>query len=172
MLSGKKVFDDKIFKNLLEICINFSFRYITIAGFNNKVLEGDYSELARKVRQKEITKISEVIDALKKNYVDDETFLSLFDRKEFKMNNQIPKYILKKIENHLDPTSDKEKVSKIITLEHILPKNPDKTWLEYLEKKNLDKDDLIYKLGNMTLLTKKMNAEMHNEFYRECNQFC
>jgi hypothetical protein len=81
------------------------------------------------------------------------------------MNNQIPRYILKKIENYLDPSSDKEKISKIITLEHILPKNPDKTWLEYLGKKNLDKDDLIYKLGNMTLLTKKMNADMHNEFF-------
>jgi hypothetical protein len=39
------------------------------------VLEGYYSDIARKVRQKEITEISKVIDALKKSYVDDDTFL-------------------------------------------------------------------------------------------------
>lgn len=161
LLSGRKKFDDKNFRKLLETCINFSFRFITIGGLNNKLLESLYSNTAIEVSKDKIKDIDSIVKILKKEYIKDEDFLTLFIRKQIKIN-KIARYILQKIE---DSFSDKEKVYKIITLEHVLPDNPDKEWEAYLKAKKLEKDELVDKIGNMTLLTEKMNSNAQNKFF-------
>ena len=173
LLSCKDNLDDEKFKDILQICINFSFRYITIAGFNNKILEKLYSDLAIKVRKKEITNASEISKELHKKYVNDEQFLALFQNKDIR-NTKVAKYILMEIETRLNPLiqSDKETIPKTITLEHILPKSPDREWITYMQTNNIEKEELLNKIGNLTLLTEPMNRGICNKDFTTKKKNC
>lgn len=165
LLSGENTLEDKDFVKLLEICINFSFRFITIAGLNNKTLEKLYSDISIEVRRTndKSEAIEHILSRLKREYIDDEKFLNDFTNKEIKVN-KVAKYILKRIEEE-SFHDDKEKVNKAITLEHILPENPNEEWEHYLKQKKLEKDQLVSRIGNMTLLTEKMNSTAQSKFF-------
>ncbi len=60
---------------------------------------------------------------------------------------------------------DLEKFSNEITLEHILPRNPDAEWKKYCIENSFESDDYIYKIGNMTILLGKPNRIAQNKFY-------
>jgi uncharacterized protein with ParB-like and HNH nuclease domain len=150
------------FIKLIRICINFIFRYLTIAERENKELERLFSEIAISIRKGKIRNTKDVKSRMMRENVDDDSFFKDFSRKQIK-TAKVAKYILRKIENHMSPES--EKVSRRLTLEHILPKNPDDEWKEHLEEKKMDKDDYVYRLGNMTLLLERPNKEAQSHFF-------
>ena len=150
------------FIKLLKICINFIFRYLTIAELENKELERLFSEIAIDIRKGRIRNTKEIKSKLLRENIDDESFVSNFRKKQIKAV-RVAKYILKKIESHLSPEG--EKVVKRITLEHILPKSPDDEWKEYLKEHDMDKDDFVYRIGNMTLLLEKPNKKAQSTFF-------
>jgi uncharacterized protein with ParB-like and HNH nuclease domain len=150
------------FIKLIRLCINFIFRYLTIAERENKELERLFSEMAIDIREGKIKNTKEIKARMLKAGVDNESFSKDFSKKQIK-SAKVAKYILNKIENHIG--RDSEKVAKKITLEHILPKTPDREWKEYLEKLSMDKDDYVYRLGNMTLLLEKQNREAQSQFF-------
>jgi uncharacterized protein with ParB-like and HNH nuclease domain len=165
LMSARNEFKkDSDFEQILNMGINFTFRFITIAHFNNKELESLYSKIAIKIRKKEIRTVEQIKGELKSKYVNDKDFEVLFNRSKIKIN-QIAKYILKKIEKKLSG-GESEPVPEI-TLEHILPKSPDSEWMDFLKKKGIDKqkEDLVYRIGNMTLLTEKMNKAARNKYF-------
>lgn len=153
---------DKEFINLLKLCIGFTFRYLTIAEAEHKVLEKLFSEIAIGLRNGTIKSSEEIKKRLSGEYHDDDTFMKLFAKKEIKVA-KVAKYILMEIDDFLSP--DKETYSDKITLEHILPRNPDKDWKEYLDKNNIEKDELVNRIGNLTLLLGKVNKEAQNSFF-------
>lgn len=152
----------KEFINILQACINFTFRYLTIAEAEHKVLEKLFSDIAIDLRNGKIKNAEELKKRLSREYIDDDTFIKLFTKKEIKIA-QVAKYILMKIDDFLSPV--KEKFSAKITLEHILPRNPDREWLEYIEKNNMEKDELVSRIGNLTLLIGKVNKKAQNAFF-------
>lgn len=159
LLAGKKVFSDASFSMLLEIIANYIFRYLTIGEKENKFVEGLFSEIAIKLRKSEIKTVEEIKSLLKKReYIPDDLFKQLFVSKDFK-SNSVPKYILKKIEYYL---KEHESFSKSISLEHIIPRSPDKNWLKYLEDNNMIHEEWVYKIGNMTLILGRLNSKMKN----------
>ncbi len=90
--------------------------------------------------------------------MNDDLFKQLFVAKDFK-SNSVPKYILKKIEHYL---KEHETFSKTISLEHIVPRSPDDTWLDYLKRNNMLHEEWVYKIGNMTLVLGRVNSKMKN----------
>jgi uncharacterized protein VirK/YbjX len=89
-----------------------------------------------------------------------------FSTKEFKntsRNYTTVKYILSKIEidqykNEIEPESD------LFTIEHILPENAVDKWGDFsFEAINR----CIYRIGNLTLLEKKLNREASQKSYSE-----
>jgi hypothetical protein len=84
--------------------------------------------------------------------------------KEIKLHN-VAKYILQNIELNLEP--EMEKFSQKITLEHILPRNPEPKWKEYLKENKMDHAQWVNKLGNLTLLLGKVNKAAQNKFIEE-----
>jgi uncharacterized protein with ParB-like and HNH nuclease domain len=162
LLIGRKKFGDKDFVKLLKSCINFSFRFVTISGLNTKNVERLYGRISIDLCNGTISTIGSIVAQLKKEYVNDEQFVLAFKDKEITIN-KVARYILTKIEESL---SDKppEKVLPL-TLEHILPDRPDATWKSYLEKKQINKDEWFSRIGNMTLLTEKMNSDARSKSF-------
>lgn len=149
------------FETLLSKIVIISFRYNIICGKNPNEQEVFYNKLALDI---EINKTYESNDILTSSiYVKDAEFEQTFAYKEFvysSRNNQIAKYILCKIEKFDNGLTINRNE---ITLEHILPDNPDENW---------DWDDtkiqqFRYRLGNMALLEKGKNNDLENVPYSE-----
>jgi len=161
-LSAVKNLDLESFKKLAKICSVISFRYNIIGGLNPNAQEDIYNNVALKITlNKNFT-----VNDFQSIYVSDLNFENDFSTKEFKStsrNHKIVKYILSKIEvyqykNEIDPESD------LFTVERILPENADETWGDF----NFDEmNRSIYRIGNFTLLEKKLNREADQKSYAE-----
>ncbi|MDH4223926.1 MAG: DUF262 domain-containing protein, partial [candidate division Zixibacteria bacterium] len=121
LMAGSRLHEKeyKEFINILRLCISFTFRYLTIAEAEHKVLEKLFSDIAIELRKGTIKNAEQIKKKLLVEYPDDDTFAKLFLKKEIKVA-KVAKYILTKIDDFLSP--DKEKYSDKITLEHILPR--------------------------------------------------
>ena len=161
-LSAIRNLEVENFRKLAKICSVISFRYNIIGGLNPNAQEDVYNTVALKISS---NKRFEVAD-FQTIYVSDLNFENDFSTKEFKnttRNHKIVKYILSKIEvyqhrNEIDPESD------LFTIEHILPENADDTWGNFtFEEINRS----VYRMGNLTLLEKKLNREADQKAYVE-----
>lgn len=161
-LSALRNLDAENFKKLAKICSVISFRYNIIGGLNPNAQEDVYNTVALKIAENKEFYVND----FQSIYVNDSNFENNFSNKEFKSttrNHKIVKYILSKIEvykfsNEIDPESD------LFTIEHILPENADDTWGEFA----LDEiSRSIYRIGNLTLLEKKLNREAGQLTYIE-----
>jgi hypothetical protein len=161
LMSGSSL-QEKEFINLLRLCIGFTFRYLTIAEAEHKVLEKLFSDIAIEIRKGVIKNTEQIKKRMYREYPDDDTFIKLFAKKEIKVA-KVAKYILQTIDNHL--SQDEEKFSNRITLEHILPRNPDEEWIAYMKKNNIEKEELVNRIGNLTLLLGKVNKKAQNDFF-------
>jgi uncharacterized protein with ParB-like and HNH nuclease domain len=161
-LSALRNLEIENFKKLAKICSVISFRYNIIGGLNPNAQEDVYNTVALKISS---NKRFEVAD-FQTIYVSDLNFENDFSTKEFKnttRNHKIVKYILSKIEvyqhrNEIDPESD------LFTIEHILPENADDTWGNFTFEE-INKS--VYRIGNLTLLEKKLNREADQKAYVE-----
>lgn len=149
------------FETLLSKIVIISFRYNIICGKNPNEQEVFYNKLALDIENNKKYESNDILTS--SIYVKDAEFEQTFAYKEFvysSRNNQIAKYILCKIEKFDNGlTIDRNE----ITLEHILPDNPDENW---------DWDDtkiqqFRYRLGNMALLEKGKNNDLENVPYSE-----
>lgn len=161
-LSALRNLEVENFKKLAKICSVISFRYNIIGGLNPNAQEDVYNTIALKISS---NKRFEVAD-FQTIYVSDLNFENDFSTKEFRnttRNHKIVKYILSKIEvyqhkNEIDPESD------LFTIEHILPENADDTWGNFtFEEINRS----VYRMGNLTLLERKLNREAGQKGYVE-----
>ena len=157
----------EIFTKLAKICSVISFRYNIIGGLNPNIQEEVYNSVAVKLSK---TKQFDAKD-FEAVYVSDYNFENDFSTKEFKnttRNHKIVKYILCKIElykfrNDIDPESD------IYTIEHILPESADENWGDF----SFDEiNRSVYRIGNLTLLEKKLNREIGIlPYFEKCKSF-
>ena len=161
-MAGYRNLDLKNFTKLVKICSIISFRYNIIGGLNPNEQEEVYNTIALKITQ---DKIFEITD-LQSIYISDSSFENDFSIKQFRntsRNHKIVKYIFSKIElykyrNEIDPESD------TYTIEHILPESADETWGEF---SNEEVNRSIYRIGNLTLLEKKLNRDADTKNYAQ-----
>jgi hypothetical protein len=168
LMAGIRLHTSEFIK-LLEYCIAFTFRYLTIAEAENKVLERLFSDIAMEIRKSNVTKAPDIRERLRREYIEDEQFKAIFAKKEIK-TNKVAKYILSKIETKL--SGEQEILNKKLTLEHIIPVKINEDWKKYLSKNGMNKDEYVYRIGNMTLLLGKVNKEAQNySFDRKRDDF-
>jgi uncharacterized protein with ParB-like and HNH nuclease domain len=159
-LSALRNLDNEEFKKLVNICSVISFRYNIIGGLNPNVQEDVYNSIALKIASDKSFSTSD----FQSIYVSDINFENDFSTKEFKntsRNHKIVKYILSKIENYKygNPI---ESDNDLYTIEHILPENADDSWGEFsFEEINRS----VYRIGNLTLLEKKLNRDANQLSY-------
>lgn len=150
------------FLKLVSQTTNFIFRYLTIGEQENKELEHLFSDVAIDIRKGKAKDAVEIAKDLKKKDIDDDTFRQLFKTKQMKDNRKAA-YILTMIETFL--RKQPGEFSPDMTLEHIMPVNPDEDCKKYLEQKKMwdDKDEWAYRIGNLTLLLEKPNKRARNK---------
>lgn len=165
-------YNSKMFYEAFEWIENFTFGFSTIAKKSPSALENIYSKYSIKLND-EYNKRSKKTKAecekilsnfhkdLKYLFPDKEEFISNFSKIEYGNNKQIKLigYILEKI----NYGKNQEEVFDHITIEHILPQNPDKKW-------GLNKSDIneyVNKIGNLMPLGKEYNREASNKILNE-----
>ena len=153
----------KVFKMLMII----SFRYTVISTLGTGNLEKIYSDTAIAIRKKNINTPTKIFNKLKKAYIDDDRFTTDFKQKKFTKSN-ISRYILAKINDCIEGNLERStNESNQNTLEHILPKRPNKSkWPNVIPKgeEYSTYNDLI---GNLTLLEKSRNKGIGNSSFIE-----
>lgn len=150
--------------NVFKACENILFRYLTICGKNPNALEDVFNKICNKIVNGEIKDYKSIKKQLMSIYVKDEEFNNDFISKliNTKGNQRIAKYILIKINTYI--SVDKVELdinSNNLTLEHILPENPNDEWKKLFDDDIID--DYIYRIGNFTLLSQKRNQSIAND---------
>lgn len=160
------------FSNFLKVIENHHFAFSAICKLSGNVVEKIYFRYALDIqeavkkdkeedRRKAIEKIfSNLKNELKEKYYPPrDMFIDKFMDLEYPDN--LIKYILSKIENQKNGKSEKTDFNSV-NIEHILPKDP-KEWK--LNKK--DVKDYVNLLGNLTLVSKKINGSIGNKPLKE-----
>ena len=153
------------------IVANFSFRYFIIGNQSPGNLERVSNTIAVKIRKGKVTKPKELAEELQA-ISPDATFRADFSLVEFsKARARIARYTLAKLNNHLSKNANgAEQVTnpdaKQVNLEHVLPQNPTQIWRAGFEKQ-VAPEDYIYKLGNLTLLTNKVNRDVADKSFAD-----
>lgn len=160
LMAAYKYLSNEDFERVLCDAIVVSFRYNVICGKNPNDIEKVFNDIAIKISNNNTYDKN----LLSKIYVNDNEFTASFINKVFPenaRNNKIIKYILGKYERFKGGLRDVSIVSELDTIEHIYPQHPNEEWND----DNLD--SLIYRLGNMCLLEKKLNNNIGNKRYAE-----
>lgn len=162
LIAGFKNLDTQNFKRLAKISSIISFRYNVIGGLNPNAQEDVYNAIVLQINNQKKFDLGDFSPV----YVDDVKFESDFANADFKnttRNHKILKYILTRIEeykfkNDISPESD------LYSIEHILPESADETWGDF----NINEiNRSVYRIGNLTLLEKKLNQEGGNFVYNQ-----
>jgi uncharacterized protein with ParB-like and HNH nuclease domain len=156
-----------------RIVTNFSFRYFIIGNQSPGNLERISANIAYEIRAGTYPSPNSIADAFRAISTDP-SFRSDFSFASIsKSRARIARYILAKISNHL---SNQEKQggsehivnpnSRHVNLEHVLPQDLRPPWPSYFPK-TVNPADFVYRLGNLTLLTSKVNRDAADVSYSE-----
>ena len=156
-----------------RIVANFSFRFFIIGNQSPGNLERVSNSIALSVRTGEYSTPGDVADAFRA-INPDANFRSDFSLVVLpKARAKLARYTLYKLTNFLSKQSSRsggEQIAnpdaKQVTLEHVLPQNPDSSWLTAFSK-GVNPFEYIYRIGNLTLLTAKVNHDAANAAFSE-----
>lgn len=159
----------RVFKTV----VNFSFRYFIIGNQSPGNLERISNGIAVGIRTGDYATPEQVAEAFRA-VNSNASFRSDFTLAELpKARAKIARYTLANLTNFMSRQSSKtgsERVanpdSKLVTLEHILPQSLGTTWTADFSA-GIDPSDYIYRIGNLTLLTAKVNHDAADSSYRD-----
>jgi hypothetical protein len=148
-----------------KIVANFSFRYFIIGNQSPGNLERVSNGIAAGIRTGDYSSPKEGADEFRA-INPDATFRSDFALAIMSRSRaKLARYTLSKLTNFMSKQSTKsggEQITnpdaKQVTLEHVVPQNPSDAWRTD-SSKDADPAEYIYRLGNLTLLTAKVNHD-------------
>jgi hypothetical protein len=133
-------------------------KYYIITKDNKRV----YFGAAQKMNQGLATQALQVFEALQEIYPKDESFKAVFSEKTIRTtdtrNNRVVRYILCELEKQVSG-QDWDFESDAFNVEHVLPQNPQCNWSQFSDQ---EVEDMVYRIGNMALLTKGANKDIGN----------
>jgi hypothetical protein len=144
-----------------------TFWHSGVCGNDAKKLESVYHEIAKNLRQKEIS-VDGVMKKLCAQFPSVAECKSSFITKTFDNDNFI-KMMLRNMEMFVDKKNEKSlKSNTSVWLEHILPQNPDKKspWIKTFPDEK-ERRDYSQKLGNCTLLFGDANRDIGAKPFEE-----
>ena len=153
---------DKL-RSLTKMSVAFLFQIITVGSQSVGIANTAFQEVLQALKKEEdIEDIKKIfVNTMERNHITDDTFkqsLSTFRTERSKTSG----YILTKIHVHIH---GKELIPNDYHVEHILPQKT-KKWIENgFDKKTHQMADLIYNIGNMTLLDTTLNISISNDIF-------
>jgi hypothetical protein len=162
LVAAHRKLSDIDFASLLRSCVIISFRYNVIGSQPTNEQERVYYTVAQKIANGEIKTISAALEGMKAIYPNDEAFKVAFAEKIIRTTNsrnlRIVRYILCALEKQAGGI-DNDFESDSFNVEHVLPQNPENDWEAFSDE---EVDVMAYRLGNMALLSKKVNKNLGN----------
>jgi hypothetical protein len=165
VLACIKSFSHKELELTLRFFISLVVRFM-ISGTPNGTVEKYYASKATGVWSHEIKSTKALFESLQKNIPTDEVFKAAFANCKLSKSH-LARYFLRAIEQKIKRDPEPEHVvnddSTIITLEHILPENPEGKW-------NVGKtvaESIFRRLGNMVLLRASVNSTVGNSSFAD-----
>jgi Protein of unknown function DUF262/Protein of unknown function (DUF1524) len=154
LLSAWEVGETNDRKRLLRALIAFFVRHRVIVGLENNEFERIVFSIAKKLRDTE--DFDGAITALQAAPPGDEEFEAAFAGAVVTRQNTV-RYLLMEFERarHQHQELSVEAASKV-HIEHIYPRNPPQAW------RAENHEQIVSRLGNFTLLGKKLNASLQN----------
>jgi len=155
LLAGLET-DREAFAELLDMLINFTFRYTTICSFSPSALLPAFIDAARHIRETGSANAKEVFNRfLRPLYPTDSQFHSAFSRRTIRYNGLVNTQIAQE--------AGKGQAAAGTDLEHILPKRFQRNWA--VDRKDFpgSPERYVHRLGNMTLLATQLNRELGNQ---------
>ncbi|CAM3871852.1 DUF262 domain-containing protein [Alkalicoccus chagannorensis] len=167
ILIGKKELNQENFLRLVKTCENFLFRYLTIGSNNPSDIEKFFDLIASKIRNKGNAAIEELVSMFVNQAASDEKFKADFENTSIKKGN-LQRYILEKINNSMGTKENVINNAQQVHVEHIMPKKPNNIeWENIINASDEDFEQYINKIGNLTLLQKKLNQNASNKNFQE-----
>jgi hypothetical protein len=164
MLSVARFFDPVETAKAFKLILSASVR-LTIAGgaksaARSGTVETALAEMAQAVTEKRITATAGILAAFKEIVPGDAQFEAAFAGATVS-KVELARYYLRSLEmsakGQADPCFLPNEDATAITLEHVLPKNPEGNWAAFTD----DEAELAYRrLGNMVLLQAKSNSDL------------
>jgi len=169
LLSARAKFNSRELERLLRFLEVLIVRYQLIGGGRTGRLEISCASLAHQIWEGKVNTASQAFVVMKDIYPSDDDFRSSFMFKQ-ERNNQKARWILSKLEDQArqerltDSPPHELEPSGSLTLEHILPKEPGENWNEVLKSDFSLVEDMLFRLGNMCLLS-QINRKIGNKSF-------
>lgn len=171
LLNAIQVFDSpKNVTSVFRTVVNFSFRYFIIGNQSPGNLERETNKIAHGIRTGMLSSAKEVADAFR-GINPDSTFRSDFSLATLtKARSKIARYMLGKLNNYLARQASGEEIvnpdAKQVNLEHVLPQSIPGAWTTHFSK-SADPADYVYRIGNLTLLNRKINSNAGDQSFSD-----
>jgi len=156
-------------EKLLRLLISWSVRLLVVGGLGGGVIENNYCLLAQAIRNGKLKTAREVASQANKSFVPNDGIFQESFRSIRVSKTKLVRYYLRVLElqgkgisqHELLPNPDPSELN----LEHILPENPAKgSWSQFSEE---ERKAYTRRIGNMLLLTERMNSKLRNDPYDE-----
>ncbi|MBI4296988.1 MAG: DUF262 domain-containing protein [Chloroflexi bacterium] len=156
---------EREFERAVRLVESLTVRYTIVGNRNPNQLERVYAKWAVMLRDKGFGDFDTIRDEARKMCPDDkdfsENFASLQDLKAPQA-----RYILRKLAQYRG-TKEVEIAMTKVDLEHILPQNPSRDWLEELGCSSEQAEAWSQLLGNLTLMSGPWNRKASNKTFVE-----
>lgn len=160
--NSETFYEDKDIESVLEVIENYVFRNLTVCGRTANATEKFMGETALQVYCGALKTVDDICRVINKEIVSDEEFQAAF-RELGKQRKEVIRYILRKLNQEISCGNEEINMdNNKVQLEHIMPSNNSK-W-------NIDDEihsEYLWRLGNLTLLSGKKNAEASNNLFKE-----
>jgi len=151
-------------ENLLRLLISWSVRLLIVGGLGGGVIENNYCNLAKDIRNGKLKTVKDIAVHANKSFVpNDSIFRDSFANTRVS-KAYLARYYLQTLELEERGETQPELVPNInpseLTLEHVLPERPAKNaWNQFDEE---EKRAYTKRIGNMLLLKQKMNSTIRS----------
>jgi hypothetical protein len=174
MLAALSKFSTHEVERLLRLLEVLIVRYQLIGGGRTGVLEISLAKLAKavfdgKAGDSVVASASDAFREIKDIYPNDDDFQTAFRAKQERSNPKA-QYLLRCLEMEERrlalPGMSQEEELGTLTVEHILPKSPGANWEQVVNADDALIEDCLFKIGNLTLLT-KVNKDLGTASFDE-----
>lgn len=149
---------------LLPWLLSWSVRGVLVGGIGKGKYEVTYANAALAISDGKVSTVQEVYGKLE-SIIPSDTELEIAFKTYRPSSNKLAHYLLRALEVGLQKTHEPYWIPnpdhEVLTLEHILPRNPDKNqWKEFKTEEVIS--EYVSRLGNLVLVPKKKNMALGN----------
>jgi hypothetical protein len=149
-------------RRLAHACESITVRYSTVGERNPNQLEQMYAEVCAQLRDS--SSIEEILYGANIFEIpDDEEFQERFSGIDLNRVTKTWRVILERLNSMLGTGETRVEGADRVHVEHILPRNPDARTLKESGLTPAEAEELIGRIGNLTLLSGKKNREISNK---------